>query len=295
MRKFLCVCAAIGGVVLPALVARGHGYVGNRFFPPTIATDDPFATDELAFPTVAYGLADHEVDTGIEFDKEILPKFAVGFSDTYIYQKPNGQPRMEGWDNLSLSAKYQLWQNVPHEAIVSVGMEADIGRTGAAHLGVDNFNTYTPTVYVGKGLGDLPDSLNGFKPLAVTATLGQTFPGRAESPNSLEWGVAIEYSMPYLQQHVSDIGLPAPIKNIIPLVEFSMETPENRGPFGPTTGTVNPGVLWEARMFQIGAEAMIPVNGRTGPHVGAVVQLQLFIDDIFPAVFGHPLFFGGEK
>ncbi len=34
--------------------------------------------------------------------------------------------------------------------------------------------------------------------------------------------IAIEYNLPYLQQHVKDIGLPRPFRDMIPLVEFSM-------------------------------------------------------------------------
>jgi hypothetical protein len=128
--------------------------------------------------------------------------------------------------------------------------------------------------------------------LAVTGTLGQTFPTSAE-PNALEWGFALEYSLPYLQSQVKDIGLPAPFKNMIPLVEFSMSTPENRGG-GPTTGTINPGILWGNRHLQIGAEAIIPLNKATGSEVGAVFQVQFFIDDLLPRWFGHPII-GGEQ
>jgi hypothetical protein len=85
-----------------------------------------------------------------------------------------------------------------------------------------------------------------------------------------------------------------PFRNVIPLVEFAMNSPLDRGG-GQTTGTVNPGFLWESRYCQIGAEAVIPINQATGPNVGFVVQVQVFIDDLLPKIFGHPLFFGGES
>ena len=89
---------------------------------------------------------------------------------------------------------------------------------------------------------------------------------------------------------MKDIGLPSPLKDMIPLVEFSMETGENRDERGRTTGTINPGVLWESRYCQIGAEALIPINDETGPHVGVTVQMWIYIDDLLPKVFGHPVF-----
>ena len=290
------VMAAIG---FGMTTVHAHGFVGDRFFPPTIATDDPFATDELSLPSVSYlkspagdgSPAIGTTDAGFEFDKEIFPKFALGVSGDWLNQKPDGEPSSSGFDDFTLSAKYQLWQNDAHEAIFSIGGEWEIGGTGSKQVGADSRSTFSPTIYIGKGLGDLPATLEYARPFAITGTLGEDLPDSAD-PNSLEWGFALEYSLPYLQSQVKDAGLPAPFKNIIPLVEFSFDTPENRDG-GKTTGTINPGILYETKYFQVGAEAIIPVNSTTGSQVGAVVQLQIFLDDIWPKWFGHPLI-GGE-
>jgi hypothetical protein len=288
---------AVSGVVfavvgLGGAKAPAHGFVGDRFFPPTIATDDPFATDELLLPSVSYfksagSPATGVTDGGFEFDKEIFPHFALGISGDYLHLEPDGEPSSSGFDDFTLSAKYQLWQNDAHEAIFSVGAEWQIGGTGSSLVGADPANVFTPTIYFGKGFGDLPKSLSYIRPFAITGTLGEDLPTRLD-PNNLEWGLALEYSLPYLQSQVKDIGLPAPFKNMIPVVEFAFTSPENRGG-GQTTGTINPGVFYESRYFQIGAEAIIPVNHETGSHVGVVVQLEIFLDDIWPKWFGHPL------
>ena len=283
------VCAVFG---LGMANSQAHGFVGDRFFPPTIATDDPFATDELAFPTLSYfkSAGSPEVgttDVGFEFDKEIFPKFALGISGDYLHLEPDGEPSSSGFDNFTLSAKYQLWQNDEHEAIFSIGGEWEIGGSGSSAVGADPGNVFTPTLYFGKGFGDLPEALNYAKPFAITGTLGVDLPTKSD-PNSLEWGLALQYSLPYLQSQVKDVGLPAPFKNMVPVVEFAFSSPFNRGG-GQTTGTINPGILYDTRYFQIGAEAIIPANRATGAHVGVVVQLQIFIDDIWPKYFGHPL------
>lgn len=296
-----CSWLAASGAVLTAIGmvpdgALGHGFEGDYFFPPTITIDDPFATDELLFPSISYiksppgdgGPATGTTDFGFEFDKEIFPKFALGISGDYLYVKPQGQGQLTGWDDFSLSAKYQLWENPAHQAIFSIGGEWQIGGSGSSQVGADSANVFTPTIYFGKAFGDLPDSLRYARPFAVTGTLGEDFPTSAE-PNNLDWGVALEYSIPYLQQQVKDIGLPQPFSKMIPLVEFAMTSPENRGG-GETTGTINPGILYENTYFQIGAEAMIPVNSASGHQVGVIVQLEVFIDDICPKVFGFPIF-----
>lgn len=298
MRKRLCAglaCAAFSAVTCQVRTAAAHGFAGDRFFPPTISTDDPFAVDELALPTVSYtknggSPPGYELDAGFEFDKEIFPRFALGVSDTYIYQHFDRARSLQGWDDLVVTAKYELWINPEHEAIVSIGLESDIGGTGGSQVGADSFSTFAPKIYFGKGFGDLPDTLGGLRPFALTGELAQTFPTEAANPNTFQWGFALEYSLPYLMQNVQDVGLPRPLRDMIPLVEFSMETAENRADRGLTVGTINPGVLYENPYFQLGVEANIPVNRQSGTHVGVTVQAWIYIDDIFPHTFGHPLF-----
>jgi hypothetical protein len=308
MKKVIqraALACAITALIQPNIV-RAHGFEGDRFFPPTVQTDDPFATDELSVGIQSFNNpsspADgtpktRELDVSSEFDKEIFPKFALGISGTYINLDPQtgATPTQDGFDNIELSAKYQLWENAPHEWILSAGCLVDLGGTGSKSVGIDSFTTYTPTMYFGKGFGDLPNELKYLKPLALTGTFGVSIPG--ESSNSdgsfnsdtAQWGFALEYSLPYLQQHVEDVGLPKPLSDIIPVVEFSLATPLDRAAH-VTTGTINPGFLWEQPDYQLGVEAVIPVNAQTGPNVGVVVQVQIYIDDIFPKLFGHPVF-----
>ena len=289
--------------ILPRL-AHAHGFAGERFFPPTITTDDPFAADELSLPTLSYfknpgdagSPSNHEIDASFEFDKLIIPHLTLGVSDTYSWFHPtpatSSDPASHGFSNLELSIKYELYVNAPHEFILSVGMESDLGGTGSRSIDRDSFTTFTPTLYFGKGFGDLPQFLAPLKPFALTGTLGEELPTEAKSPNALDWGLSLEYQIAYLQQHVADVGIPAPFKNMIPLIELSGNTTENRGP-STTTGTINPGVLFETRYFQLGVEALIPMNrdsGRARRH--AVFQIQFFIEDIAPNLFGKPIFFG---
>jgi hypothetical protein len=294
--EFTIIATAIFGALAAPNVVHGHGFEGDYFFPPTIQTDDPFATDELSLPTISSfnnpagggSPKTRETDISVEFDKEIFPKFAVGISDAYTILNPKGGSSVAGFDNITLSAKYQLWEVPAHQFIFSVGMEWEIGGSGRQSL-TNNYSTLSPTLYFGKAFGDLPDSLSPLKPFAITGTVAQDIPVRSLDSNVLEWGIAIEYSIPYLEQHIKDFGIPRPFRDMIPLVEFAMQTQENRGG-GGTTGTVNPGVLWEGRYCQIGAEAVIPITRQTGPNIGFVFNVQIWIDDLFPKIFGFPIF-----
>jgi len=292
--------AATGGIIFPRAV-MAHGFEGDRFFPPTIQTDDPFAVDELSFPTVSLfqnppapgGSKTREIDLGGEFDKEIFPGFDLEFTGAYTTLNPKVGETADGFQNFTLGWKYELIQVPDHEFIFSIGTEWEIGGSGGQSIGADSFSTFTPTIYAGKGFGDLPDCVPMLKPFALTAVVGEDLPTEVANPNALEWGFAVEYSLLYLEQHVKDTGLPHPFRDMIPLVEIAIQSPENRNG-GATTGTINPGVLWESRYFQLGAEAVIPINSHTGPNVGFVVNVNIFIDDLWPRLFGHPLFGGSE-
>ena len=312
-----------GMAVLTALIvttreACGHGFAGARFFPATLTTDDPFVADELSLPTFSTirtpdDGGTREIDVSIDIAKRITPNFGIEIGEGITSLNPSDGQTMTGFDNLELGAKYQLLENDAHEAIVSVGLDVEVGGTGARSVGSDSFSTFAPAIFFGKGFGDLPDSVRFLKPFALTGQLGVAFPSSASSrtvtideasglrsvdieqhPDSLEWGFALEYSLIYLQSQVKDLHLPAPFDRMIPLVEFALETPLNRGQGGQTTGTVNPGVLWAGQHCQFGVEAIVPVNQRTGNNVGVIAQMHFYLDDIFPHSFGRPLF-GGTK
>jgi len=210
--------------------------------------------------------------------------------------------RQQGFDNFALNAKYQFFKSDAHEAILSVGVDADIGGSGARRVGAESFSTITPAVFFGKGFGDLSDDRRFMRPFALTGSAGIGIPTRASSssvdddgnlaiephPHVLRLGFAVEYSVPYLQAFVKDVGLPQFLQRAIPIVELALAKPLDRGR-GPTTGTINPGVLFPGRTMQFGIEAVIPVNHRAGDSTGVLMQLHFFLDDLFPKSLGKPL------
>jgi hypothetical protein len=298
--------------------AFGHGFAGARFFPATLSTDDPFVSDELSLPTVSTirtpeDGGTRETDISVDISKRITPEFAIEIGDTLTALNPDDGRAANGFGNLELGGKYQLLKNGEHEAIVSIGLGVEVGGTGSSSVGADSFSTWTPGIFFGKGFGDLPTELRFLRPLALTGLAGIAIPTSASTrsvtvdvqtgerdieverhPDVLEWGFALEYSLIYLQSQVQDVGLRAPFDRLIPLVEFALETPLNRGEEGQTTGTINPGVIWAGKYFQVGVEAVVPINERTGNNVGVIAQLHFFVDDLFPHSLGRPLF-GGNK
>jgi hypothetical protein len=308
--------AALCGVAaaLVTAAARSHEIVGNRMFPATLTIDDPGVADELAFPTVAmFKTGDvppvKELDISGEYSKLITENFAVSFSPTWTHLYAPGGPNLvgaSGFQNIETTFKYRLFKNEEHEFVASVGLNIEWGASGAQDVGAERFNVYTPTFYFGKGFGDLPSSMSWARPLALTGQVGYAIPGSSSTvtvdpdsgdidtefnPRVLVWGGSLQYSFPYLKSAVADIGLPDFVNHLVPLVEFSLQTPVgNTMTSGTvTTGTISPGVIWVGKYFQVGVEALIPVNRQSGSNVGAIGQLHFFLDDIFPNSIGRPL------
>ena len=225
---------------------------------------------------------DQSINTfDFEYDKLITPRLAVSVGGTYAMQN---NPTAHGFDNFEVGLKYLLYVNEAHEFMTSVGIDAELGGTGSRAI-ADNHSTISPTLFAGKGFGDLPDSLAYLRPVAITGEAGPALTTGAGQPNAFNYGFTVQYSLPYLQQHVHDIGLPQPLANVIPLVEIPLSRSQ-----GQTTGTVNPGFIWINRYGQFGIEAQIPINRASGSHVGILVQAHIFFDDVAPTTIGKPLF-----
>ena len=274
-------------VALPQF-AEAHGVVGERFFPATITSDDPFAADELALPTISLG--NHEEDYAFEYTKSIFPHFSLSFGGGYVDVHPPGSARATGWENLEITPTWQFVTDADSEFVASAAVSFEIGGSGSAAV-ADRFTTFTPKILFGKGFGDLPDTLALLRPFALTAVVGYAIPAASTASKSIEWSGAFEYSLLYLQNNVRDQGFSTFVAHLTPIVEFSFSSPIGAG---GTTGTFNPGMIWSGQQVQVAVEAILPVNHATGDNVGVIAQLHFYIDDLFPNTLGTPIF-GGKR
>ena len=306
-------------VVLTATAAQAHGLIGKRFFPATLAIDDPFVADELSLPTFSHiklrGDGEtpptRETDFSAEVSKRLSPDLGVSLGGTFKILDPDTGPVLTGFDNMAVALKYVFVKNEEHETLQSIGLDWDVGGTGGKKVGAESFDTVTPTLFFGKGFGDLPDGLDFARPFALTGALGVALPSRRTNvirtvedggsvsvdrevnPNVFHWGFSVQYNLQYLQSYVRDIGLPRPFSRMIPIVEVAMETPLDGPRSGRhTTGTVNPGIIWFGRYIQLGLEAVIPVNDRSGKNVGVMGQVHFYLDDLWPQIFTWTPFHG---
>jgi len=301
-------------IALP-LSTQAHGVAGARIFVGTLTVDDPAVADELAFPTLTWQRQPTGNNAGptnffdIQFDytKRITEQFGLSVSLGHSWLATANDKTRNGWHNMTLGAKYRVYVNPAHEFMMSVGVNREFARTGTVATGADVASTTTPTIYFGKGLGDLP--IGVLRPFAVTGTFGYAISelGRKQvvgidpstglattgfnigHENRYTGGLTLQYSIPYLQSQVKDFGLPEWIGAMTPVVELSWSSPANRPSGTPVQLMAATGVVYSAQSWQLAVEALIPLNRATGRNVGVVAQFHMYLDDIFPNSLGKPL------
>jgi hypothetical protein len=301
---------------MPAHAADGTPYVaGDRLFPATPLTDSPFVADELYFsvyrledPAAPSGPTATESDINFGVEKLLTSRLSLELETDYIVDTEAGSKPARGFDNPELTFKYQFYENDSHELVLSAGVSHEFGAVGAQQIGAEDVGSTTPTLYFGKGLGDLPDGLKFLRPLAVTGTFGYQIPDSrthsslAIDPNTglpapevdhfsdfLVAGLSVQYSLRYLQGNVEYVGLPSVLMRLTPIVEFAYAKT-----LGPSYGQmasliVAPGFIYTYRGVDFGLEAMIPATRASGTHVGFLAAAHIPLAVISPTLFGRPL------
>jgi hypothetical protein len=306
LSRTLCAAFGLALVLAPTGQAAAHCFVGARFFPATLVTDDPCVADEMSLPTVQFSSANpsgRENDVGVDFAKRITENFGITVGTTWTFVRPPANDATlgtsaSGFQNLDTAFQYQVLKDAQHEFALLAGLVVEWGSTGAAGVGAPPWSTLQPTVYFGKGFGDLPDNLGLIRAFAITGQVGYQVPttsfdltNQVPISQNLAYGASLQFSFPYLKSNVIDLELPNFINHLIPIVEAQFLSPVANNDGNPwiTTGTVNPGVIWVGDYFQVGVEAIIPINRASGTNIGAIAQLHFYLDDIFPNSIGRPL------
>ena len=307
--------AACAGATLLVQPAFAHGVAGPRIFINTLLIDDPAVSDEASLPTFSWqhfgadenGGATNEYDFNFEFDKRITETVGIGINDGYTVLQQLGSKTRQGWQNLSVTAKWQPYVNAEHEFMFSVGVILEFARTGSVNIDNDDVGSTTPTIYWGKGLGDLP--IGYLRPFAITGTFGYQIADKKLKAtttvdpdtgltgvafnNGMEnrWtgGLSLQYSLPYLQSQVKDFGFPEFVNRLTPVVEVAWSSPASKPNSLGTQYLIGVGASYVADAYALTIEALIPGNKQTGTNVGVIAQFHLYFDDLLPNSLGKPI------
>jgi hypothetical protein len=295
--------------------AMAQEVVGRRLFSDQLVLSEPFVEDELSFPSVLHVRTPllterrHALATaiGAEIKKRITSNFETSINGGLTVFDQDDAASLAGFNNLELGFKYQFLRDPVHELVASAALMWESGGTGRTATGAESFDTLHPALLFGKGLGDLPDSLAVLRPFAIGGLLGAGIPTRRASKvvsveagettvglqrhnPIVEWGAVLEYSFLYLDSMTKDLRVPIPLSQMIPIAELDLQTPVEGQAHGRTTGTANLGAVWVGKAIQVGLEAVVPINERSGKNLGVRAFVRFDLGGLFGEWAGRPLF-----
>jgi hypothetical protein len=271
--------------------ASAYVAAGDRTFPAMILLPQVAPADQLyVTPTTQPMSEGRSTDVAVNFAKTLTERLGVRFEEDYTWLGRNGASTLTGWQNLNIVTQYLAILEPAHEALLTVGVDREWGGTGARRVGASPKGATAPTVYFGKGLGDL--DLGYLRPFAVTGSIGYQFADAPPRPDNLLTGIAIEYSIPYLESKVRSFDMPDILRGMTPLVEtFVTTATRNRG--GDRTSVVfGPGVNYAGEGWEFIIEALVPAGLPAGRGLGVAAQFNLSLDYFFPDSIGKPIFSG---
>ena len=300
MRKGGGACAALALAVVASSAddAVAHGIVGQRSFIEPFVTEDANPKNELviARPEYDWGAEEKILHYGFGLEKKLSDDLSLTLDSEWQHVSPRDaeEESASGFGNLGVTAKYSFFRSEPHEAIVSFAVEAEL-PTGSEDVGAERFAALRPFFLYGKGFGDLPDGLEWLRPFAVQGDFGPEVSTDHETTTSFVHDVALQYSIPYLQSSVKDIGLVWPLANLVPVVEFNFEHGLKGEESGSTSAIVTPGLVYMDRWVELGVAGRFALNETAREEIdpGIIFIVDLFIDDIFPWTRWQP--FGGSS
>jgi hypothetical protein len=287
-RRLALASAAVCPVLLPATVAA-YTAAGDRIFPATILLPQAAPTDALyVTPSTQPVSGGNATNLTVTLDKLLTERLGIGIQDGYNWIGRNNASTLVGWQNLLAYVKYEAILDPPHEFLFSVGTAHEFGSTGTRRVGAQTGATLVPTTFFAKGLGDLP--IDYLRPLALQGFATYQLSAAPARPDNVLAGLAIEYSIPYLQSKVRALDLPDLVRGMTPIVETLVVAPtRNRG--GATTAViVAPGIAYSGEGWQFGIEARVPANRAAGSGAGVLAQFTVSLDYFFPDSIGKPLF-----
>jgi hypothetical protein len=282
----------VASLTLAPVEVAAYTAVGDRVFPATILLPQAAPTDALyVTPSTVPVTGGNATNLTVTLDKTLTERLGIGIQDGYNWIGRNDASTLVGWQNLLAYVKYEAILDPPHEFLFSIGTAHEFGDTGTSRVGApSNGATLVPTTFFAKGLGDLP--IGYFRPLGLQGFATYQLSSGAPRPDNFLAGLAVEYSIPYLQSKVRAFDLPDLLRGMTPLVETLVVTPTRNRDGSTTAVVVAPGVAYSGQGWQFGIEARVPANSAAGHGVGVLAQFTLSLDYFFPDTIGRPLFAG---
>jgi hypothetical protein len=273
------------------LAAWAHGVVGQRTFIEPIVAEDANPKNEfvIARPSWTRTAEGRQFSLAFSLEKKISENGSITVGSAWLADSPkdSDEPYASGFADLELAYKYAFLTMPEHEFRLSGALVLAL-PTGNRNVGEDTHTRLGPELLWAWGFGDIPNEgpWKYLRPFAIQGNFLYLTKTSGHANDAIEAANVLEYSAPYLSSFVRDVGLPWPLRNLIPFVEIDYEQIVN----GRTNTTfpdirLTPGVAYMDNWIEVAAATQFAVNNATIPenHAAVLGLVDLFIDNLIPA------------
>jgi hypothetical protein len=245
----------------------------------------------IARPEWDHGSESRNFSLGFGLEKKLADTFSITLEGEWDSVSPTApdEPQATGFNNFAVTLKDAVYVNPEHEGIVSAAVEA-AAPVGSASVGAEQDWSFKPFLLYGKGFGDLPRALRWLRPFALQGDGGFEISIDHDRTTTLVYNFCLQFSIPYLQAFVDDLGLRWPLANLIPVTELNVEQGVHGEEAGQARIITTPGVVYMDRYIEVGVAGRFPLTGDAHRDLnwGVIGIVDLFIDDILPATRWQP-------
>jgi hypothetical protein len=277
-----------------ASAAWAHGVVGDYVFLEPLITQDPTPANELDILSPSWVKTRDANNYGVGFsvekilyvDDHYMPRFSVGGGSNWSHSSPYHGPSLEGFDDLTMFAKYAFYYSLDHEFLMSISAQLQL-PTGDTDVEAQSHTSLGPVFLWEKGFGDLPNAplLKYLRPFGIQSDFGYVPALGGHTSHHMFADAVIEYSLPYLSNNVQDLGLRWPLRNLFLFNEINYDQLIT-GPSGQTFPGLlaTPGIAYVSYHFELALGTQLALNNASGPDLHAAVLglLDIFYDSLIP-------------
>jgi hypothetical protein len=153
------VAVALLATELSMTTAWAHGVVGDYVFLEPIITQDPTPANELDILQPSWvktrDANNYAVGFSVEkvlyVDDDYMPRFSVGGGSNWSHSSPYQGPSLQGFDDLTMFAKYAFYYSLKHEFLMSIAAQLQL-PTGNTDVEAQSHTSLGPVFLWEKGL-----------------------------------------------------------------------------------------------------------------------------------------------
>jgi hypothetical protein len=226
--------------------------------------------------------------------KQLSSRVMLDVSTDWVQTWPRHQRSRSGFTDVELLPMYQFVRSTRHALILAAAANFQIATGGPAGAGADDTTRLGPYLLFAKGMGTLPDGgwARYLRPILLQGGVGYGFDTSHQGKQHPIAGIAVSYSIPFIEHHVEWIPVGPLLSQLALFSEFSYDqTVAGSSGRTPPDFRIVPGLAILTKKYQLAFGVQLPLNhyATREDRIAVIGMFDIFYDELVPAL-GKQLF-----